>query len=59
MKDIDVQNVREKNINEKKINEIYNDVKSTKIAVNTVINFLAVFGIVGLAILLLIILIWG
>lgn len=54
VKDIDVQNVREKNIN-----EIYNDVKSTKIAVNTVINFLAVFGIVGLAILLLIILIWG
>lgn len=59
VKDIDVQDVREKNVNEKKLNEIYDDVKSTKIVVNTVINFFAVFGVVGIAILLLIIFIWG
>lgn len=59
VKDIDVQDVREKNLNEKKLNEIYDDVKTTKATINTVINFFAVFGIVGISILLLIIFIWG
>ena len=59
VKDIDVQDDREKNVNEKKLNEIYDDVKSTKTVVNTVINFFAVFGVIGIAILLLIIFIWG
>ena len=59
VKDIDVQDVREKNVNEKKLNEIYDDVKSTKTAVNTIINFFAIFGFVGIMILLFIIFIWG
>ena len=59
VKDIDVQDVREKNVNEKKLNEIYGDVKSTKTAVNTIINFFAIFGFVGIMILLFIIFIWG
>ena len=59
VKDIDVQDVREKNLNEKMLNEIYDDVKTTKETINTVINFFAVFGIVGISILLLIIFIWG
>ena len=33
VKDIDVQDVREKNVNEKKLNEIYDEVKVTKSAV--------------------------
>ena len=59
VKDIDVQDVREKNITDKQINEIYDDMKTTKTVINTVINFFAVFGVVGIGILLLIIFIWG
>jgi len=59
VKDIDVQDVREKNVNEKKLNEIYDEVKVTKSAINTVVNFFAVFGVVGISILLLIIIIFG
>lgn len=59
VRDIDVQDVREKNMTDKKINAIYDDMKTTKTAINTVINFFAVFGIVGIVILLLIIFIWG
>ena len=59
VKDIDSQDVREKNVNDKRLNEIYDDVKSTKTVVTTVINFFAVLGIVGVAILLFIIIIWG
>ena len=59
VKDIDVQDVREKNINERKLNEIYDEVRVAKSALNTVVNFFAVFGIVGILILLLIIFIFG
>lgn len=59
VKDIDLQDVREKNANEKMLNEIYDEVKVTKLAINTVVNFFAIFGVLGIAILLLIIIILG
>ena len=59
VKDIDVQDVREKNVNEKKLYEIYDEVKVTKSAINIVVNFFTVFGVVGIMILMLIIFIWG
>jgi len=59
MKDLDVQDVREKNLNDRQINEIYDDMKTAKKTINAVINFFAIFGIVGIAILLLIPIIWG
>lgn len=59
VKDIDVQDVRQKNQSEQQIGVIYDDIQKAKWAVNTVINGFAIFGIVGIAILLLIPLIWG
>ena len=59
VKDIDVQDVRQKNQSEQQIGAIYDDIQKAKWAVNTVINGFAIFGIVGIAILLLIPLIWG
>lgn len=59
VKDIDVQEVREKNLNDKQISAIYDDVQQAKRTVNTVINGFAIFGIVGIVILLIIILIFG
>lgn len=59
MKDIEIQDVREKNLHDKQLHAIYNDVKNTKSAVNTVINVLAVFGIVGVLILFCIIFFFG
>ena len=59
VKDIDVQDVRAKNVNERKLNEIYDDVKVAKSVINAVINFFAIFGIVGILILLFIPIIWG
>ena len=54
VKDIDVQDVRQKNQSEQQIGAIYDDIQKAKLAVNTVINGFAIFGIVGIAILLLI-----
>ena len=59
VKDIDVQDVREQNQSEKQIGAVYDDIQKAKKAANTVINGFAIFGIVGITILLLIILIWG
>ena len=58
MKDIDVQDVREKNLNDQKLSVIYDDVQQTKTimkTVNDIINGLAIFGVVGVIILLLLI----
>ena len=57
VKDVDVEDVRNKNKSEKQIDEIYDDVQKVKWTVNTVINGFALFGIVGVSILLLIIII--
>lgn len=59
VKDIDVRDVRQKNQSEQQIGAIYDDVQKTKWAVNTIINGFAIFGIVGIVILLLIPLILG
>lgn len=55
VKDIDVQEVQEKNQSEKQITEIYDDFQKMKWTINTVVNGFAIFGIIGLTILLFII----
>ena len=58
MKDIDVQDLREKNLNDQKLSVIYDDVQQTKTimkTVNDIINGLAIFGVMGVIILLLLI----
>lgn len=59
VKDVEVQDVREKNLNDKQINVIYDDIKKAKSMINIVINTFAIIGIVGILILLFIIAIWG
>lgn len=58
VKDIDVQDVREKNLSDKQLTAIYDDVQQAKWAANTILNGFAIFGIVGISILILIILIF-
>ena len=58
MKDIDVQDAREKNMNDQKLSVIYDDVQQTKTimkTVNDIINGLAIFGVVGVIVLILVI----
>lgn len=55
VKDVDVQDVREKNLNDKQLSEIYDDVQKAKRTINTVINGFAIFGVVGISVLLLMI----
>lgn len=58
MKDIDVQDVREKNLNDQKLSVIYDDVQQTKTimkTVNDIINGFAIFGVVGVTVLILVI----
>ena len=59
VKDVDVQDVREKNLNDKQLSEIYDDVQKAKTVANTLLNGFAIFGIIGVLILLVIIMIWG
>lgn len=54
VKDIDLQDVREKSLSDKQLSAIYDDVQNTKSAVNIVLNGFAVFGIVGVLFFLLI-----
>ncbi len=58
VKDVDVQDIREKNRSDKQLDTIYDDIQKAKWAVNTVSNGFAIFGIVGITVLVLIILIW-
>ena len=58
VKEIDVQEVREKKSNDKQLSEIYDDIQKAKWTINTVINGFAIFGVVGVSILLLIIFIF-
>ena len=55
VKDVDVQDVRDKNLNDKQISAIYDDVQKAKWTINTVINGFAIFGVVGISLLILII----
>ena len=53
VKDVDVQDVREKNLNDKQLSAIYDDVQSAKKAANTILNGFAIFGVVGVLFFLL------
>lgn len=48
VKDINVQDVREKNQSEKQLSKIYDDVRNAKTAINGVLNTLAIIGVVGI-----------
>lgn len=59
VKDIDVQDVREKNLSEKQLSSIYEDVNTAKSTINSVVNILAILGFTGLALAILAGLLWG
>lgn len=53
VKDIDVQDVRDKNLSDKQISTIYDDVQNAKSAINTVVTGFCVIGVVGIIVFLL------
>ena len=53
VKDIDMQEVRDKSLNEKQISTIYDDVQNAKSTISTIVNGLCVFGIVSVVFFLL------
>lgn len=53
VKDVDVQDVREKTRSEQQIGAIYDDLQAMKRTANTVINGFAIFGVVGVLFFLL------
>lgn len=53
VKDIDVQDVRDKNLNDKQLSAIYNDVQNAKSTIRTIVNVLCGIGIVGVVFFLL------
>lgn len=56
VKDIDVEEVRNKNLNEKQLATIYKDIKTTKTIISTVVNVLAAIGIIGIVFITILIL---
>lgn len=59
VKDIDVQDVRNKNLSVKQLSSIYEDVSPAKSTINKVINILCVIGLVGLVLAILAGIFWG
>ncbi len=59
VKDLDVQDVREKSLQDRQISAIYDDVQNAKSVINTVINVLCVIGVVGVTFFLLIGILFG
>lgn len=59
VKDIDVQDIRNKNLREKQLSSIYEDVSSAKSTINKVVNILCVIGVVGLTLAILAGIFWG
>lgn len=53
VKDIDVQDVRDKNLNDKQLSAIYDDVQNAKSTISTVVNIFCVIGVVGVVFFLL------
>lgn len=47
IKDIDLQDVREKNLNDKQLSAIYDEVQNAKSTIRIVVNVLCVIGVVG------------
>ena len=48
MKDIDVQDFRDKNLSEKQLSVIYDDIQNAKSAINIVLNTFAIIVFVGI-----------
>ncbi len=48
IKDIDVQDIRNKNLSEKQLSSIYEDISSAKSTINQVINIFAIIGLIGI-----------
>ena len=59
VKDIDVQDIREKNLDDKKLSAIYEDINSAKSSINQVVNILAIIGVVGTILSILAGVFWG
>lgn len=59
VKNIDVQDVRNKNLSEKQLSSIYEDVSSAKVTINKVVNILCIIGAVGLTLAILAGIFWG
>lgn len=53
VKDVDVQDVRDKNLSDKQISTIYDNMQNAKSIVSTVVNVLCVIGVVGVVFFLL------
>lgn len=55
VKDIDVEDVRDKNLNEKQLSMIYKDITTAKKTVGTVINIFCAIAIIGVIFFVLLI----
>lgn len=52
VKDIDVQDVREKNLNDKQLSAIYEDVQNAKSAINLILHAFCAIGVAGVLLFL-------
>ncbi len=59
VKDIDMQDIRNKNLREKQLSSIYEDISSAKSTINQVINIFAIIRLVGITLSILAGIIWG
>lgn len=59
VKDVDVQDIREKNLNDKQLSVIYDEVQNAKSTINSVVNILCVIGVAGIVFFLLLGIFWG
>ena len=59
VKDIDIQDVRNKNLSEKQLSSIYEDVSSAKSTINKVVNILCIIGFFGLLLTIIAGIFWG
>ena len=57
IKDIDLDDVREKNSNNEKVSKMYEDFQTAKTVLNYLLNFFAFIGVVGILALIVLILI--
>lgn len=53
VKDVDVQDVRDKNLSDKQLSVIYDDMQNAKSTVKIVVNALCIIGVVGVVFFLL------
>ena len=59
VKEIDVQDVRNKNLSEKQLSSIYEDVSSAKSTISKVVNILCIIGFFGLLLAIVAGIFWG